>query len=259
MKSFSAKSLGLLCAAALLLTASMAEAAVPKKKNPVFDSRRTLFATVGQTTMVFEAPKGMCFMDESRTTEGALLKGLKDSARHSGGLLIAVFADCKELAGVGVVDSSDSFVLKRKGTITWSDPNRPPPKKMQRKEYVDLKAPTFREDAWNDMLRAYTKNGRIKKRVEGALTTSTFMANPEDYDFDAKPQVTDDGVSLAYAVDTVVEYKKLTTNGVVAKTLIRHVPLEFQISMSGNRSAHDFAKFYKLMDGFIAQQVRLNQ
>jgi hypothetical protein len=259
MKSFSAKSLGLICAAALLLTASMADAAVTKKKNPTFDSRRTLFATVGQTTMVFEAPKGMCFMDESRTTEGALLKSLKDAARYNGGLLIAVFADCKELAGVGVVDSGDSFTLKRKGTITWSDPNHPPPKKMQRKEYVDLKAPTFREDAWNDMLRAFTKHGRLKKRVEGALTTSTYMANPEDYDFDTKPQVTDDGVALAFAVDTEVEYKKLTTNGVVAKTLIRHIPLEFEISLSGGRSEHDFARFYKQMDSFIAQQVRLNQ
>lgn len=259
MKIFSAKSLGLLCAAALLLSATVADAAVPKKKNPILDSRRTLFATVGQTTMVFEAPKGMCFMDESRVTENALLKSLKDGARHNGGMLIAVFADCKELAGIGVVDAGSSFMLKRKGTITWKDPTRPPPKKMSRKEYIDLHAPTFREDAWNDMLRAFTKHGRLKKRVQGALTTATYMANPEDYQFDARPQVTGDGISLAYAVDSEIDYKKLTTLGVAGTTLIRHVPLEFNISISGDRRGHDFAKFYKMMDSFIAQQVRLNQ
>ncbi|MEZ0261281.1 MAG: hypothetical protein ACAH80_09740 [Alphaproteobacteria bacterium] len=255
-KSFSAKSLGLLCAGLLLLSAAAVDAA--QKKNPVFDNRRTLFATIGQTTMVFEAPKGMCFMDESRVTENALLKSMKDAARHNGGMLVAVFADCKELAGIGVIDAGSSFVLKRKGTITWADATRPPPKKLTRQEFIDMHAPNFREDAWNDMLRAFTKQGRLKKRVEGALTTTTYMANPEDYNFDAKPHVTGDGVSLAYAVNSEVEYKKLTTGGVVGKTLIRHVPLEFQISMSGDRSEPDFTRFYKMMDSFIAQQVRLN-
>lgn len=258
-KSFSAKSLGLLCAAALILTAVTADAAVPKKKNPVLDSRRTLFATVGQTTMVFEAPKGMCFMDESRTTENALLKSMKDSAKHSGGMLVAVFADCKELAGIGVVDAGSSFMLKRKGTIVWADAKKTQPKKMTRQEYIDIHAPTFREDAWEDMLRAFTKHGRIKKRVEGAMTTATYMANPEDYNFDAKPHVSEDGVSLAYAVNSEIEYKKLTTGGVIGKTFIRRLPLEFQITMTGDRSEPDFARYYRMMDSFIAQQVRLNQ
>lgn len=245
--------------AALLLAAPLAEAAAPKKKDPVFSSRRTLFATVGQTTMVFEAPKGMCFMDESRQTESAVLKAMKDSANTGGGLLIAVFADCKELAGIGTVDAGDSFVLKRKGTITWAKAKTAIPKKITRAEYIEMRAPTYREDAFNDMLRAFTKNGRMKKRVQGALTTTTYMANPEDYTFDARPRVSDSGVSLAYGVDTEVDYKKLTTSGVTGATLIRHVPLEFEISQSGDRRAQDFDKYYSLMEGFMQQQVRLNQ
>jgi hypothetical protein len=245
--------------AALLLAAPLAEAAAPKKKDPVFSSRRTLFATVGQTTMVFEAPKGMCFMDESRGTEGALLKTMKETARLSGGLLVAVFADCKELAGIGVVEAGDSFVLKRKGTIMWANAKTPVPKKMTRAEYIEMRAPNFREDQFNDMLRAFTKHGRMKKRVEGALTTATYMANPEDYNFDARPRVSDAGVSLAFGVDTEVDYKKLTTVGVTGATLIKHVPLEFEISQSGDRTAQDFDKYYSTMEGFLQQQVRLNQ
>lgn len=241
-----------------------------KKVNPIKDWRRTLFASYGQRTLVFEAPVGMCFLDESDYLEGALLSHMKNLS-GSQYQLIGTFGDCLEISkfqrnyqdallaspqggGAGVTGT-----LKKHGSIYWVNPeNGDDVISLQRAEYLSVREKTFRDDVIKDVARDYRATGGKTASQQGNLTLTSLMARPDEYKFDDAVHSTPDGLSLAYQLDTEIEYQKSHEAGIVATTLIRHMPLQFSFDFSTGEPDKDNKALYKMMDTFLAQQIKLN-
>ncbi|MEZ0225507.1 MAG: hypothetical protein ACAH83_13210 [Alphaproteobacteria bacterium] len=239
---------------ALALIAAVITVPVQAKKvDPIRDWRRTLFTSYGQHMLVFEAPVGMCFLDESDYLEGSILSNLKNLGDQQS-RLIGTFGDCLEISKFqhdyqeAIVASSGSsknpqvMVLKNRGSIYWINPdNGDDVISLPRSGYLDVREKTFRDDA-------------IRGVNRGILRLST----PDKFKFDEQVRRTQDGLSVVYMLDAEVEYEKVHTSGIVATTLIRHMPFEFAFDFSAKGNNKDSKDLYAMMDAFLAQQIKLN-
>lgn len=238
----------------VLLAAVVAAPVDAKKVNPIKDWRRTLFTSYGQHTLVFEAPVGMCFLDESDYLEGAILSNLKNLGDKQS-RLIGTFGDCLEIAKfqndyqeslISKPSSSSNapqlLALKNRGSIYWINPdNGEDVISLRRSGYLDVREKTFRDDA-----------------IRGVNRGTLRMSSPDKFKFDEQVRRTPDGLSVVYTLDTEVEYEIVHTAGIVATTLIRHMPLEFSFDFSAKGTKKDSKELYAMMDAFLAQQIRLN-
>lgn len=217
-----------------LLGLSIALAAKP---NPI-DYRRSLFVPVGQKMLVMEAPKGMCFLDPSQYGERKAYERLKDMAEKQGkDVFLGAFAPCLTVAGYGVSGNFDLDLLNA-GTVTWLNPSVGEQTPLDRKEYLDGRAPSFR------------------KSVETAFKAA---AAPNDkYTFDETPRVSENGMSLGFTADIKMEDVLYKSAGVVATTSLRHIPIEVMIRYT-QKERHDREKIQRLADKFLAQQIALNE
>jgi hypothetical protein len=255
---------------ALALLAAVLTAPVQAKKvNPIKDWRRTLFASYGQRALVFEAPVGMCFLDESNYLEGVLLSHIRNfsGAQYQ---LIGTFGDCLEIskfqrdyqdallaspqgAGAGVTGS-----LKKYGSIYWVNPeNGDDVISLQRAGYLSAREKTFRDDVIRDIIGERAHGSKTASR-QANLSLQSMMARPDEYKFDDAVHSTPDGLSLAYQLDTEIEYQKSHAAGIVSTTLIRHIPLQFSFDFSTGEPDKDNKALYAMMDAFLAQQIKLN-
>lgn len=243
----------------LALAATLAAAPVQAKKvNPITDWRRTLFASFGQHRLVFEAPVGMCFLDESDYLEGSIMSQFKDTG-DSQTKLIGTFADCMEVAKVQhdyqeqVSKNPDNaspplMTLKSHGNIYWVNPdNGDEVITLPRSGYLDVREKSFRDD--------------VKKEIrEGqrGMVSATLVDATNKYTLDGETHRTSNGLAVAYALDTEVEYEKVHDAGVIATTLIDHMPLEFSFDFATKGVEKDNKALYAMMDTFMAQQIKLN-
>jgi hypothetical protein len=243
--------------AAALIAASAASTAMAHTQNPITDWRRTLFTSYGQHTLVFEAPVGMCFLDESDYLEGSIMSQFKDVNPQS--KLIGTFADCMEISKIQHdyqeqleahpdMEAPPSVTLKSHGSIYWLNPyNGDEIIALPRSGYLDVRAKTFKDDILKEM------NDGGHGMVQAALL------DPNDkYHFDDAPHRTADGMSIAYELNTEIEYEKVHDTGVIATTLIDHMPLEFSFDFSAKDNNKDNKALYAMVDTFMAQQVKLN-
>jgi hypothetical protein len=257
-----------------LMAAVMASSALAKDPKK---SRRTLFATVGQRQLVLEAPTGMCFLDESDYLEGQLLRRYRDLASLSGsGTLIATFADCMEISkfqgefqdqlaeqskggGSGSAAQTPSTLASR-GSIFWANPGTGGETiDMSREEYLNVREQSFREEMVRGVSSDYARHGSKQVASAGGnFMVMSYLASPDQYHFDNRAHRTPDSLSIAYTMDTEIEYQKLHTAGIAGTTLLRQMPIEFTLAFSTKRSEKDMAELYSLMDTFLSQQVVLN-
>ncbi len=243
---------------ALALLAAAVSPAQAKLQNPITDWRRTLFTNYGQHLLVFEAPVGMCFLDESDYLEGSIMSQF----RNYGGTqskLIGTFADCMEIAKVQhdyqeqatahpENTSPPLMTLKNFGNIYWLNPdNGEDVVSLPRADYLDVREKGFRDDVMKD----------IREGGHGLISASLVDAS-DKYKFDDATHRTPEGLSLAYALDTEVEYEKVHNAGIISTTLINHMPLEFSFDFSGKESDKNNKDLYAMMDKFVAQQIKLN-
>jgi hypothetical protein len=241
---------------ALALLAACAVPAQASKQNPITDWRRTLFTSFGQHTLVFEAPVGMCFLDESDYLEGSIMSQFKDVNAQS--KLIGTFADCMEIAKIQHdyqdqleahpdMGAPPTMNLKSHGSIYWINPyNGDEIISLARSGYLDVREKTFRDDVAKEM-----NDG-------GHGMVSAALVEPGDkYRFD-EPHRTEHGLSVAYELNTEIEYEKIHDSGVIGTTLIDHMPLEFSFDFSAKGNDKDTKALYAMMDTFMAQQVKLN-
>ena len=253
MKHSIPKILGL----ALLAAVVAAPAVQAKYVNPVTDWRRTLFTSYGQHTLVFEAPVGMCFLDESDYLEGSILSQFKDVNPQS--KLIGTFADCMEVSKIRAdYDASlqahpdmtgpPPVTLKHRGSIYWINPdNGDEVISLARTGYLDAREKTYLADVQKEM----NDGGH-------GLSSAALLGPGDKYKFDGGVHRTSNGLSAAYALDTEIEYEKVHDAGVIGTTLIDHMPLEFSFDFSAKDPDKDSKALYAMMDTFIAQQIKLN-
>ena len=241
---------------ALAMLAVLAAPAQAKHVNPITDWRRTLFTSFGQHTLVFEAPVGMCFLDESDYLEGSIMSQFKDVNRQS--KLIGTFADCMEISKVQHeyqdqltahpdMSAPPSVSLKSHGSIYWVNPdNGDEVISLARAGYLDAREKTFKDDVMKEM----NDGGH-------GLMTAALLDPGDKYRFD-ETRRTPDGLSVFYELNTEIQYEKVHDTGVIGTTLIDHMPLEFSFDFSAKDNDKDNKALYAMMDTFMAQQIKLN-
>lgn len=200
------------------------------------DPRRTLFAPFGQKMLVFEAPEGMCFLDDTSPREKPALQKMKAMHKH-GKVLMAVFADCLQAAGLGVNKGPDAAglpPLMDVGMIFWMNPSFGETSPLSRADYLDMREATIERD--------------IATHLKYYLSAET----------DTMPQRTPEAISLAYAAQSEVQYQKLYTAGVAGATLLRGLPVDVVITHTAPKADRDETELYDLMEKFMAQQAALN-
>lgn len=199
------------------------------------DWRRTLFAPFGQTTLHFEAPLGMCFLDQTDPVEAGAIDIIREELKaKSKQTLVAVFADCMQIAGIGKVNAAgESSGMTDVGLVTWLN-EKGERAGMDRETYLDAREMTMQN---------YTRAG-----LAGYL-------NPM---IDTEGRRTPDGVSLGFTAETEISYQKYKTVGVTGATLIRGFPIDFMMTHTAKRPTKEKQELYDLMDKFLAQQVALN-
>jgi len=270
MKSYLKK---IITGACLVASAFALTPAAAKVKDPIYEMRRTLFIPFGQRMTVFEAPLGMCFLDESQYVEGQVINQIRDQNKGSGGgTIMAVFADCLELAKLQQLpaiaasgpnygdDDNSKAMLLHQGTISWVNPKDKPLKGVSTTEYLDKVQPEFSDDIRKSLDRAYKLFGGQKStKLDNDMSTMSFLSSPDSYHFDDKPHRTESVVSITYSFNNEMEYVKYGTTGVVATSLIRNIPVQFTMSSTAKKQADKTARqMSDLMDRFVAQQVALN-
>lgn len=195
------------------------------------DFRRTLVVPVGQIKLLLEAPRGMCFIDQSSARENTLYRDVAEMVtKKSDQVLLAIFSACDSLANLG-----NSFVVKNPtlnvGTVSWLNPSIGERTGLSRQDYLDMREASFHQ---------YVGNSANGLHLDTAVHR------------------TDKNVSLGMTGELDIKFEKFKTAAVLTTTSIRQVPIEVMIRYTGDKLT-SLDNIYPLMDKFIAQQIALNE
>lgn len=198
------------------------------------DHRRTAFIPFGQKMLVFEAPTNMCFLDETNPAHAAFLSGMKAHVAAKGQqVLMAVFADCYQMSGLG--ETADPLALPDLGSISWMNPYIGEKASMPASDYFGMRMTSMPQ---------YVANN---------------VKDYPDTEVDAEPKRSADGVSLAYTSNMEIEYQKFTLTGVTAAMLVEGYPVDVTLTHTSKTPITQKARLYALMDKFLAQNATLNK
>jgi hypothetical protein len=213
------------------------------------DYRRTLHVGMGQETLKFEAPLGMCFLDPSRRNEGVIYRALEQVIDKKGDeKLLGVFAPCDSLANAGNPMAEEGSVMST-GLLTW--PNRAIGEKSgfeTRADYLDFREPSFAEYlALN--LSQWTN-----------VTKETLPAGDRlgDIVMDGEVRRSESGVYAGFTQNMTINAEKYDLTGVGATTALRGFPVEVLIRLNRYNGIDTTGEAYELMEDFLAQQAALN-
>ena len=240
-----------LATVALLLPSLPADAQMRATGSAANEARRTLIARVGEETLHFEAPLGMCFVDPTKQGEREFYANVRDFfTRKADETLLGIFAPCQGLAnmGSGGVNNPEGQVMST-GLLLW--PQRSVGNKLDLTlaEYLDLRAASFEEylgltiDAWSAASNVSLDPSLVVSDIEqlGPLERS------------------DAAVSAVFAQEVRVGGEKHPLHLVGATTLLRDHPIEVALRLG--RFAKDMEKeqAHEFAQKFMAQQVALNR
>ena len=152
----------------------------------------TKHIVVGDTNLVIEAPKGMCFVDKSSPSTALIhqrMLGRLSDDKHK--QIIAIFTPCSILPSL-----SYDKIVSNFGYISWIHPALEYPYNKTRNEFI------------LDTIKKYNKSGRK------GLTKL------------------DNGVATLIRSSTKVDYKIVDKITLMAYTTVRNIPLEIKIKDS---------------------------
>lgn len=236
-----------------ILVAVTGAAALAMAMKPL-DYRRTLFVPVGQDTLTFEAPKGMCFFDSTRYLESSVSKLMSDLERKKGaGVFLGAFAPCNGIANFGNGEEG----LVSAGSIVWLNPSIGEKTPLERSDYLDMREATYKEYVQEMAEKESAMLDNMGGMKDGAVSIVPNRTDGE-YDFDGTIHRTADGVSFGYLHDPDAEGRKPRNINVAATTSIRHYPIEVTLFFVEKDDA-SMEKVHELMDKFITQQIALNE
>jgi len=245
----------------LLLASSALTGAIPAAaqdtRKPV-EFRRTLFVPVGQETIKLEAPKGMCFVDQSGYIEEVIFDTLAEAVRTAKEeVLLATFSPCDDLASFGTSSAKHGMITS--GSVTWLNPSYGAKSPMERHDYLDMREATFRSDMLKKIDRFAEAFGDKKKTSQRGAVTVTTQAITTGYDFEDRPERTDNAVSIGYVNTREVNYESMTESGVIATTSIKRHPIEVSLRYDTTTEGHSLIDIHKLVNHFIDQQIAINE
>lgn len=247
--------LAVTAAAAITTIAAITTVALAASPKPE-DYRRTLFAPVGQDMLILEAPKGMCFLDTSKYTEGALFRLMAAvEARKGLGVLLGVFSPCTDIANIGNGPHGEKVMSA--GSVVWLNPSVGEKTPMEKSDYLDMREPTWKQDVQNQITQMQSMEKDLKKMSEGGAVIAAMPGDLEDYVFEDSVRRTQDGVSIGYSHEIDTGYDKTKTISVVATTSLRQHPVEIALRLNAEEG-YDMERAHALMDKLVAQQSALN-
>lgn len=223
-----------LCLAAGIGTAALLAAPAPAQYYPggPLDWRRTLHAPLGQVMIRFEAPLGMCFLDQTDPLEAGAINLLREELKiRSRQTLVAVFADCMQIAGIG--KGAEGNDLGDVGLVTWLN---------EKGEKANVGLETYLD------LRESTMPNHTRAGLAG------YLRPVIDEDVRRTPA----GVSLAFTAESEISYQTFKTIGITGATLIRGYPVDFMITHTAKQPQKEKQELYDLMEKMLAQQIALN-
>lgn len=212
----------------LILSAQAADA------KDLRESRRTLFVPVGQITLAFEAPAGMCFMDQTTPFESAMYKAFRSVVQKKNNqVLLAVFSACDNIASLDGKMNTRNIPLNS-GIITWMNPSIGDTTALEKTEYLDMR---------ESSLIPYIKGS--------ALFRPGFF-------IDSAPHRTEHNVSIGLDGAITRNGEKSKTSVVLATASLRHIPIEVTLRFT-EKEPLPLKEIYRMMDKFMAQQAALNK
>jgi hypothetical protein len=215
-----------------LLMLSLGSAETLAQGSP-FGKRRTSFLSFGQKKLMFEAPLGLCFLDESNEQQAKAFHAIKSVMESDGkGTVMAIFSDCFRLESLG--QSSTSGGPSDIGAVIWMNPMIGEKTALGRSDYL-----AFREKDFG---------AHIQSQLTGY---SSAMV-------DEKPQKTDASLSIGYIATADQEFQKIVTTGVVSATEIEGVPIDFIMTHTSAEAYPGKDIMHKTMQKFTEQQIILN-
>lgn len=246
----------------LIALTALAAPALAGEPDPVYH-RRTLFAPVGQKTLILEAPLGMCFMDQTFYQERGITEDVQDIFDETnGGRLVGIFAPCMDIAAF---DAGSGNPLNVSGIVTWLNPEIGEETTLERPDYLDMQETKFRDYLDKNLGGAEDKD---KDVVDNAASddsstlspayASLMMPWPGDYRFDRQSERTDNGVTVGYTAELNRDGDQSIVSGMAATTTLRHIPIAVYFSYV-QKTAYDQKKIRDLADKFMAQQAVLNR
>lgn len=183
-------------------------------------TRRTMNLAAGTQLLAFDAPKAMCFLDETKLAERTAMEALKATA-PKGEQVLAAFANCLEIVNLG----GQGGGIQNGGYIGWYNPEIGNLTKLSRQDYLDMLEPSFFK--------------RVDKDAKTHRTANALAAGMvSDKDF--------------------IDGTKKTTI-VHSTTEINGVPLILTIAFTRDKEAYPLDDAYAFMDKFVNQALFVNE
>ena len=219
----------------IIVSAIMLSTPVPAKT--IADYRHTIFVQADQQPLVFQAPDGGCFLDQTADTEKVLYSTFQEKVERSQRKkLLAVFTDCSALNDIegNVSAEGKDNIIMNSGVILWTKPETKISWKTNREIYLNHTAPSF---------ISYTQQG-IKNKDANDLDEDFYQNNNGLY------------VGISTAHNSLYSNEK--SSAVFAKTLIKKSPIEIFVRNSDYKSKSQ-EEVYNEIDRFVALQIQLNE
>lgn len=183
-------------------------------------TRRTMNLAAGSELLIFDAPKDMCFLDETKIVERTAMEALKTTL-PKGEQILAAFANCLEIVNLG----GQGGGIQNGGYISWYNPAIGDKTALSRQDYLDSLEPTFFE--------------HVGKKANTHRTPTALAAGMiDDKEF--------------------LDGQKKTTI-VHATTEINGVPLIMAIAFTKTKEAYPLDDAYAFMDKFVTAALFMNE
>lgn len=235
---------------ALLLAVTLPTFAAAADKPPKLDPhRRTLYVTLGENPVRFEAPKDMCFADPTRRGEGELAAMIAASLRQKGDeTLLGVFMPCDSLANPMHAMAREGRVPSF-GLITW-------PQQMEDRgpwptnaRYLDWRSASFHE--------------YVAVNLTGWLGAADALRQPGDTakvpELAPGPAQGENGLFTTYNQYLSADGRPFPTVGAVGTTLLRGHPVEFILRLNAASGVEDEMAAHDFMANFLDLQAAINR
>lgn len=224
-------------------------ALVPAASHGDSAAARTLFVTVGQERLRFEAPAGMCFADHGARAQAGMIDAVRGALAKKGDeRLLGLFMPCDSLTNPSHPGSREGRVPSF-GVILWPHDVEDAAPRDDLARYLDWRRASFRE--------------YIALNLSPWLLAADPLRQPGDSV--AEPVITPEPLTTPVALITSYQQslsadaQPFPTTGAAATTLIHGHPVEILIRLNAASGVTTTDQVHVFMDNFMALQERLNR
>jgi hypothetical protein len=233
----------------LCLTATAAAAGDAVTTTPVDAKRRTLYVTVDNQSIRFEAPPGMCFADRTHRREGPFVEPIVQSLRQKGDeKLLGLFMPCDSLANPALAIAREGRVPSF-GMILWPHDVGEAAPRDSSAAYLDWRAASFYE--------------YVRVHLPAWLAAADPLRQPGDTarppEIAPGPGQSTAGLFITYGQYLSADGRPFPTVGAVGTALLRGHPVEFVVRLNRASGISDDSGAHGFMVNFLDLQAAINR